>query len=80
MPKKTKQYNIRSFEQLGDIINEKNIDIIFANLYGSAKCYLDFKKNNKQSQWLGINWIDDGKTIVKGLNISIDVEYKKNKK
>jgi len=76
--KKPKEYEIRSFEDFTNIINEKNCDMICGNFYAMIKQFVEMKKKVPEIQLMGFNWIDDGKIEILPPQFTIVVEGDEN--
>lgn len=68
--KKSKTYQIKSFEDLGKVVTEENIDRLFADLKESSLFHARMKKINKTVIYKGVTWCDDGIIGVPGINVT----------
>lgn len=72
--KKFKKYEIRSIDDLINLITEENCDMLFGNFYGTVKQFVEIRKKHPKIKYLGFDWIDDGKMVVGKPNITIQIE------
>ena len=56
-----KTHQIRTFQDLGEIINKENFPIIMAQFLGVVDQYVKIKEVAPGTKFTGFNWIDDGK-------------------
>jgi hypothetical protein len=62
---RNKKYEIRSFQDLSTLVNEKNVDMLCGNLYGAIRQFIEMRKQSPELKFMGIDWIDDGKLKIK---------------
>ena len=73
---KAKSHEIRTFEDLDNIVTEENVDMIMGNFYGVIKSLLLARKTIPNIKLLGFTWIDDGKIEVKSVNFIVNTKNK----
>ena len=82
---KTKQHEVRNFDDLCDLVNSENVDILSEDLKNWLVSYHLTIKNlkdnfpeklkslkNTEIAKGSFTWIDDGKNDLKGVNISFN--------
>lgn len=73
MKKKIKKYQIKTFKDFTDVVNEKNIDMLCGNFYGIMLQFIKMRKMDPKIQFDGFLWIDDGKIEVRSPNFSMEI-------
>lgn len=59
-----KTHQIRTFQDLGNVINKDNFAILMEQFIGVMGQYTQIKGVAPETKFIGFNWIDDGKTDI----------------
>ena len=74
-----KTHQIRTFQELGEIINRENFPILMEQFLGVISQYVKIKEVAPGTKFTGFNWIDDGKTdilkpIINGIKLDDETQ------
>jgi hypothetical protein len=64
-----KQHKIRTFKQLGKLINEENQEDLLKCFVLSLLAFKEAKQKEKKLSFVGMNWIDDGKNEITKIDV-----------
>lgn len=64
-----RKIKIRTFEDLGKVVTNKNKEDLLKCFCHSLLIFLDAKKTHKDIIFVGMNWIDDGKNEITSIDI-----------
>lgn len=67
-------YEINSFEDFVNVVNEENCDMLCGNFYGVISQFIKMRKKVPGLKFSGFNWIDDGKLEVRNPKITVVVD------
>jgi hypothetical protein len=73
------KYEIRSFQDLANVINEKNVDMLCGNLYGALRQFIEMRKKVPEIKFMGIDWIDDGKIEIRNPDVTLIIQEPESK-